>query len=111
MLKEGQVLWFVPYEKRWSREREVVVSKVGRKWAVIDDGRNRVDASTLEVDGKGYVSPGKCYVSREVYEIEKARRDSWQALRRALDERRSAPDGVTTESIAAAAALLNIQLL
>jgi hypothetical protein len=58
------------------------IRSVGRKWAVIDSPRSRrVDLETLEIDGGGYSSPGRCYLSPEHYEREMQRLALWKQLR------------------------------
>lgn len=87
---------------------DVTVKKVGRKWAVIDDGDLRVDMETGAIEGtypQAYV-----YASRDVYEAKHALREAWADLR--LDWHRapySAPAGVTVERINEARRLLGME--
>lgn len=102
----GQKLWFVPHARYMGAEREVVVESVGRKWAAIGDGY-RVDVSTLFLDGRGYSSPGRCYLSRELWAAEDQAHAAWGVLRRALSTRHL-PNGLTAEQIERATALLGL---
>lgn len=107
-LTVGQKLWYVPREKRnvW-QAREVTVEKIGRKWASISHGR-RIDLEDWRVDGGQYSSPGRCYSSKEAWDAERARNMIWRTLRDNIDH--TPPEGITTDAIRQAAALLGIQL-
>lgn len=113
-LTVGQKLWFVR-EDNWApsrnepfeKARELTVERLGRKWAYC--GVHRVHRQTLIVDGEGYGSPGRCYLSREHYEAEKAADSAWNELH--VQTRRSRPgNGPTAEAIRQAAALLGVEL-
>jgi hypothetical protein len=107
-LSVGQKLWYVPYERR-GKPCEVVVKTIGRKWAGIDSGLDRVDMKTLIVDGAGYSSPGRCYLSRAEWEADVALEVAWGALWRDVHAASyRCPDGVTVENIQAARKLLRI---
>jgi hypothetical protein len=108
MLEVGQTLWFVPSDTRWNREREMTVKKVGRKWAKTDE-RTRVDIKTLMVCGGNYSSPGRCYLSRDEWESEKARKAAWSDLRRCIDRSWHIPAGVSLDHIKQAMALLGFE--
>ena len=105
MFEVGQNLWFVRSERRTGEPREVTVEKVGRVWATLDN-HQRCDA-TGKVDGGKYQSPGHCYVSREVYELEQARLAAWWKFKRALD-RKQMPESLTLEALAQIATSLEI---
>jgi hypothetical protein len=105
----GQTLWFV-YNNYGNRSRlnsEVTITKVGREWLTLSSGR-RINKHTLEVDGKGYASPGRCYLSREIYEKRMATLKAWRDFSSSIDPR-NPPDGVELESIAQAMRLLNLE--
>jgi len=90
--------------------RLVTIEKVGRKWLTIDIGI-RVDKETLQVDGKGYASPGQCWLSEEEYTQYNELRNAWQTFRDRIDRYRyrtpnGVPDVVTVEKINQASALL-----
>lgn len=106
-LHEGQTLYFVRRGGRGSAPGAVTVTKVGRKWAALDNG-HRIDVQNLEVDGRGYNSPGRCYLSREAYESEAARDRAWSELRRLMPYR--APKGLDAERIHHYARLLGVEI-
>src|SRR5688572_12649095 len=59
------------------------VTKVGRKWVHLTGGYRFDESMTL--DGSGYSSPGRVYLSREDYE-RKVREDTeWSDLRAAVE--------------------------
>ena len=105
MFEVGQKLWFVWSERRIGEPREVTVEKVGRVWATLDNHR-RCDA-TGKVDGGQYQSPGHCYVSREVYELEQSRLNAWWKFKRGL-EHKQMPESLTIEALAQIATSLEI---
>ena len=110
MLQVGQKLWYVPHRHhRRGEPYEVEVTKVGRKWATVGEGwrQERIDLETMQADGKGYSSPGTCYLSREHYETEQERLAAWSQLTKALQYSRC-PAGVTTEGIKQAMQLLKV---
>lgn len=113
-LKVGQKLWCVSRE-RYGRikpdDREVTITKVGRKWAYLDypsRDEYRIDKSTLFIDGGEYTSPGRCYHSREEYESELARETTWDLIRRKVDRQRSCPEGVSVRDMEAALDILRL---
>ena len=104
----GQKLWFVP-DGRLGRPRETTVTKVGRKWATLDTwGKMRINVETLEVDGRGYMSPGQCYLSRADWTAAMALAEAWQSLWREMHQLTAAAEGVTVADIKAARKLLRI---
>ena len=99
MLTVGQKLWWVSDRYRNTRELlEVEVTKVGRKWADISN-RYRVNVQTLETIGKGYSSPGKCYLSKNEYLSEAKTIEAWLSLHGKLSRTYTPPHGVTIETI------------
>lgn len=88
----------------------VVVEKVGRKWGSLDN-RHRVDLETMELDGQGYVSPGKCYTSQTAYETERDLKATWSVLQRWIGDKWMPPKGVTPGAIKQAAKLLGLGLM
>jgi hypothetical protein len=111
MLTVGQELWFVPHPDRArGTPHAVTVTKVGRKWAEIDNGKWRISVATLAVDGAGYNAPARCYVSREAYEAEQERQALWRALWRHLEHKYVAPDDLCIEQIKVAAMALGVSV-
>lgn len=121
MMTVGQKLYFVPRDRRVGSPRTVEVIHIGRKWATLN-GENatnngsftwtfgRCDKVTGIVDGKGYSSPGTCWVSREAYESDNLRLAAWEWLRASLQARARPPrPDVTIDDIHAAAKLLGIE--
>jgi hypothetical protein len=112
---EGQELFYVP-ERRSGESSAVVVHKVGRKWVHIKWGyqmmcRSRFDPNTGECDGGGFSSPGRVYLSQEIYEREKKANSLWKLLRKAmLNSLHNRPNKLSGESIQHAANILGITL-
>lgn len=105
-LIEGQKLWWVPRRNRYAQPKEVTVTKVGRKWAQLDN-HERIDLKTLVADAGQYSPSGCCYLSREEYEQAEALAQAWSNLERDLRHARK-PDGVTICDIAAVRQLLGL---
>ena len=79
---EGAKFWFVPSDPRYvDRSREVTVTRVGRKWAVLDD-KMRADLTTGQVDGGNYTSPGCVWPSEGVWRETRRRAEVWRAISR-----------------------------
>lgn len=106
-LQVGQKLWYVSI--RHGESHEAVVTKVGRKWATIGEGwrAQLIDLVTMQADGKGYSSPGRCYLSREAHEMERARSDTWSRFVNVV-KYKNCPAGVTTDDIKQAMQLLKL---
>jgi hypothetical protein len=100
-LKVGQILWFVPNRNYLGKPRHVEVTKIGSKWATLENGE-RIGINDLCVDGHGYGSPGRCYLSQQAYEIERETRAMWFKLYDA--------EGVDANAIRSAAAALGLKL-
>ena len=98
--KVGQTLWFKydGYSSRSGVDREVAITKIGRSWIYIDNG-HRVDKETLIADGKGYASPGACYLSKKDYDEDVLLAREWRLFSRMIQDSYNAPEGVTVESI------------
>jgi hypothetical protein len=110
MLVEGQKLWFVSSQRHGGEPREVTVGKIGRKWATISSGADRIDRETLVADGGQYISPGRCYLSQQAYEDAKRLSDDWRAFTTDVEKTRwHVPPGVTPETIAHVRAILNLK--
>lgn len=78
----GQELWFSPTVNLHHRPDSfaVTITKIGRRWANITRGLGRVDVNTLWVDGAGYTSPGRCWLSKDDWETEQLRQLAWREL-------------------------------
>lgn len=105
-LIEGQTLWWVPRQTKHSQAKEVTVTKVGRKWAQLDN-HHRIDIETLIADSGGYSPPGACYVNREGYEEELAISKAWACLKQDM-QYINIPAGVSAADIASARQLLGL---
>lgn len=73
-LQVGQTLYYVANDRRDAhRDGGAEITKIGRQWATVCIAycNARVDLETLEVDGGNYSSPGRCYLSREAWELER----------------------------------------
>ena len=68
---------------------------------------SRIDIDTLKVDGKGYSSPGRCYLSREDYEMELQVSIDWGNFILRLPV--TPPPGVTVADIQAARTILHLE--
>lgn len=103
----GQTLFFEPDSSVCSSTRRglVDVKKVGRKWVHLSNGL-RVSAQTLEADGKGYASPGRCYFSEEERNAFFALKKEWTFFICRVNS--GMPQGVTLERIDRARQLLGI---
>ena len=106
-LTVGQELWYVS-RRRYSTNKWVTVTKVGRKWATLDTGQ-RIDIETWEVDGGGYTSIARCYLSVGECEDERELEDLWRLLRDRTS-RFTVPDGLTAEDVRKAMALLKLEI-
>lgn len=105
-LTVGQKLWYVP-TRGYGLPCEVTITKVGSKWAELDN-RRRLNMEAMRVV-YGDSHCGECVIDRDQYETEQARRKAWDALRIGAHHHRL-PETVTTDAIYQAAALLGIEL-
>ena len=82
-VKLGQEVWFlsgVLYQDSGTCK----VTSLGTRWALLDNGY-RFDRFTGEVDGRGYVSPGRVYSSEEEWRRESALLETWQRFKAELN--------------------------
>jgi hypothetical protein len=110
-LERGQKLLYVGsvYGSNRTQRTEVTVVSVGRTWAQIEGPFcGRLDMETLVVDGRGFGSPGTCYLSREHYQQQEGPKLAWNSLRAAMGN--TMPNGVSYENVVAAAKLLGIDV-
>jgi len=96
LLKAGDKLYFLAHSKYRSSE-DVTVLKAGRKWATLDN-QTRIDLSDWIADGGEYVSPGRCYLSKQEYDDECELLDKWEAFVKKIN-RSDPPDGMTVGKI------------
>lgn len=75
-----------------------VIAKIGRRWITLS-GANpyRFDAETMALDGRGYSSPGRVYVSRNEYECSAEAYAAWVDLMQRLSHQ--PPKGMSAERI------------
>lgn len=107
----GQQLYFVPSEIRRRNPVTATVTAVGRKWATLElCGWHdvRIDIQTLRADGRGYTSPGSCYLSEGEYATKRLRMYEWDSLKREIYSRGYPHEGVTLEDIRKAMELLGL---
>lgn len=114
-LKVGDVLFFVRdrhHNPGTDKPVPVCVLKVGRRWVTVGGVghhmRFALDDADMEIDGAGYKSPGRCWLSEKAYTDHQAATAAWDALR-AHVLRTKAPAGVTIERIAEARRLLGLK--
>lgn len=88
------------------QQSEVAVTKVGRKYADLNSG-DRLILDTMTIDGGQYTSPGKCYLSKDVYDASEGATLAWRNLKNSMGGW-DVPAGVTVADIEAARALLKV---
>jgi hypothetical protein len=99
----GEALYYVTNNMiRRGNPEYVTISKVGRKWLYCDG--MRIDKETLVVDGHGYSSPGKCWLSQDEYEQHCLVIKAWDNFKILINHR--PPRGVSVEDIQEATRLL-----
>ena len=95
----GQKLWWVQamYGRRCEPAQvEVEIKKVGRKWLELTN-HYRIKIETMLADGRGYASPGTCYLSQQEYLDDLALRKAWHELQKLIERRKNT--SVTKENI------------
>ena len=105
-VKVGDTFYLV-FNPRYVRAspRNAKVLSVGRKWITVE-GDQRFDLHTLISE---HPSRYCIYPSKEVYEKENERLRAWDALRKALEGKYTAPAHLTAEQITSfTKALLNV---
>lgn len=113
-IKPGDTLiWISSLDNAKGYRKDVVIEKVGRKWATIVDSWNgwKVDINTLKVEGnRGY---GYCFRSEEelsaavdAFYQEKAAHAAWEKLQRKVRDSWRKPDHLTEEVILQAMKIL-----
>lgn len=112
-LKAGDTLiWVSGLDNAKGDTKNVVIEKVGRKWAtIVDSWRGwKIDINTLKVDGRGF---GYCFRSEEelsaavdAHYRERAANSAWEKFIRLARNSWRKPDHLTQESILQAMAIL-----
>ena len=98
-LEVGQKLYFDPHQRYYEYMRgEVTVTKVGRKWAELSNGR-RISIETMLVDSSGYVSIGRCWLSEDEYAAAKELAVAWNCLRRVVADTHGRPRNISATAI------------
>ena len=105
MYHAGQKL-FVSFRRDCARDMEI--TKAGRKWLELDGGIFRADIDTLEIDGKGYSSPGRAYASREEFEALQAAQRAWSDFSHRVRFAMTRPEKATPEAIRQASEILGL---
>ena len=103
----GQKLWWVASNNQ-KTQYEVEVVKVGRKWATLDID-HKIDLEDWVADGGLYAPPGKCYASKEDYELECTLLDSWKELRQMVASHHTLPKGINLEKIVLICSILSLK--
>ena len=101
----GWKLWYVPI-RRHGEPCEVTVTKIGRKWAELDN-HHRLNMETMMVM-RGDYHCGDCHASQAEWEAQQERHKIWRVFRDNIDY--APPGDVTTDAIRQAAALLGIAM-
>ena len=91
----GQELFWV--DRMRKTNRHVTVKKIGRKWVYLSN-HHRIDRKTMEADGRGYSSPGKCYPSQQDYFDFLNLINEWSGMKREFDGFYP-PKGMTLDKI------------
>lgn len=109
----GQQLYYVParfYQRHMTPVpgSDVTVTKIGRKWVDLSNGY-RIDKITMLADGKGYQSPGRAWLSQQIYEDRLAVCNEWNKFHKSLRDSYNAPDDMTLDRIEAARIALGMK--
>ena len=107
--KVGDTVFLVYHERRRGPNREVAITKVGRKWIEINDGQHRFDREALCIDGGVYSSPGRGWLAKGEYEDSVKLSAAWFRLKRFVFDTHNIPVGVTEDAIRQAAKLLGMK--
>ncbi len=87
----------------WERNRRQVdtvkITKVGRKWVEILDGRYRFQPPNLWLDAGNGWSAGRVWLSRQEYQAATDRQLVWGTLRRLVMDSLAVPSHLSTEQL------------
>jgi hypothetical protein len=103
-LKVGQTLYFASGQQ-WIPSGNVTVTRIGRKWAYLSNGR-RMSKESFVVDGVGFTSPGCCWLSKEEHDAQLGRQRTWASIWALVGSARRAPAHLTIEELQAIEGLL-----
>ena len=89
----------------------VTVSTVGRKWISLANGSRFLrDDPRMGLDGHGYSSTGRCYITAEEFHRERAFNKALAELERWFADRRwTGPGTLTLENLEAALVALGVR--
>lgn len=115
MFTIGQTLW-IYFTETWRQNPELkpyVVTKIGHKWLTVSQEgypliTERVAISDMHLDGGQYNSPGRAYLSKEVYVVEQVLNATWDKLHKYVRDNYRVPDNVSLAQITAAIEALKI---
>lgn len=105
-LNVGDVLWFVPTN---GRPRNVIVTKVGRKWAQVGAHVGRIAIESWYMDGGQFTSPGRCHESEQEWRENEEADRAWLALCQSLQLTSRVAHDLSIETIREAADLLRVR--
>lgn len=112
--KVGDSVWFVPGDSRITKAQALTVTKVGRQYIHAEEPGRHWTVRRFRIENlreaSSYGSGGRLYRSEDDHTLAVRRDIAWARLRGAIDRRYGCPDGVTTEAIEQAAALLGVKL-
>lgn len=99
------------YDRRWNKDFWATVVKVGREWVTVqpDDtegewAQEKFHFDTLRLKSDGYVSKGRVFPSKDVWEQTQTRNQEWEAMLRRLNF--TPPDHLTLEDVRKIAAMV-----
>ena len=98
----GMPIYVVP-RHQMGQPYEATITAIGRKWITFSRGPGREDrfnAETMNLDGKGYSSPGRVWQSKAEYEETLAINHAWQNLFFKFRNLHTRPDHITEQDIA-----------
>lgn len=102
-MQVGQKLLYVPNQSygRQPEPYEVQVVSVGRKWAIAKDhgAPKKINIDTLAVDGGAYMSPGRCWYSRELWQESVEIKKYWDLFRKEIENHFNPPEQLSLEGI------------
>lgn len=107
MYQIGQKL-FVDLWRGHGQNREMTITKIGRKWLELDGGRYRAAIDGLAIDGNGYSSPGQAYLSEAAYAEWSEAQSAWSSFAKEVRHTYRKPDFATVEKIKQARELLGL---